>query len=225
MLANDTTEPQTDMPITPEPEANQAQPTPEPSANPVEPAGYWAGVAELFSICDKQRGVYSARELARTFSNSDTAVRKAHKALTQAVSADVMRVDEKFTELGKALMQAYFQRAEQITGAAWIHKLAEVVGALPQSVTAAPKESVADSHKARKERLEQQRGAIVLSAQNKLEALVAELEADDFGSDEVDEAEIELARERAYEREMALQIAALEGRMQARKDLRKRLEP
>ncbi|MBD2261396.1 hypothetical protein [Pseudanabaena sp. FACHB-2040] len=224
MLIDEGTEQQTEKSSNIEPNENQEQTTPEPAANQVEPINYWSEIGSLFSTHDKADGAFSARELAREFGVSDTAVRKAYKALIQVVSSDLLKADDKFTELGKSLMQAYFQRADQLTGAAWIHGLAEVVGALPEAVTTIPKESVAENWKTRKEELEKERGAIVLSAKNKLDALVAEIDADDLGEVEAGEAELELIRERAYEKEMARQLAEIEGRLQARKDIRKRLQ-
>lgn len=177
-------------------------------------------IKDLFQACDRATPAFTAVSVALSAGVTDAAVGKARKAIKQVLPEDVIFRDKKFTELGKVLIEQYFQRPEFISGAAWIHKLQKVVGALPTASVDSPADpkgfwsSVTQDKKV-------ETSALALRANSMLTQIRELNNYDDIGDDDAFEAELALREQLAYERELALQLAAVRGRAQARQDVRR----
>jgi hypothetical protein len=153
---------------------------------------------------------------------SDTAVRKALKAFKQVLPEAILMADNKrLTELAQALMAQYFSRPEGMTGAEWIYELRQVIGALPEAMISPPSATPNDHWDRVKADQQKECTALATTAESQLERLRSLLDSDDIGEDESFELELKRRRELAYKREIALQLAEVEGRAQARMDIRK----
>lgn len=184
--------------------------------NQVEPDA--AAIESAIQTC-RRVAEFTAVQVAQSCGVSDVAVGKARKALKQVLPEDILFVDRKFTELGKVLIEQYFQRGE-MTGAAWIHWLGQVVGAMPSAIVDAPPDPSRHWDAVAQEK-RQESSALARRSESMLAQIQSLMTADELGEDAAFDAEIERARELAYERELALQLAAAQGRAQARADIRK----
>ena len=108
-----------------------------------------------------------------------------------------------------------------MTGAEWIYELRQVIGALPESMISAPSATPNDHWDRVKADQQKECTALATTAESQLERLWSLLDSDDIGEDESFELELKRRRELAYKREIALQLAEVEGRAQARMDIRK----
>jgi hypothetical protein len=171
---------------------------------------------------NKTEGIFTAVAIANASGVSDTAVRKALKAFKQVLPESILMADNKrLTELAQALMAQYFSRPEGMTGAEWIYELRQVIGALPEAMISPPSATPNDHWDRVKADQQKECTALATTAESQLERLRSLLDSDDIGEDESFELELKRRRELAYKREIALQLAEVEGRAQARMDIRK----
>lgn len=173
-----------------------------------------------FKECDRSQGRYTAVAIAGMVKVSDTAVRKAFKALKQVVSEGHLANGSKYTEFCKTLMTQYFQRPPEMNGAEWIYELQSVVGALPEAVVSGPVQSTDSYWKQRRSELNNQSSALATRSQSMLARIRQENDFEEFGDDEAFEAELQATEELAYERELRRQVAIINGRNKARQDIR-----
>ncbi|HEY9881662.1 MAG TPA: hypothetical protein V6D29_24640 [Leptolyngbyaceae cyanobacterium] len=185
-----------------------------------DPAAVRAQIEHAFKACDRDGNRYTAVAVAAIAKVSDTAVRKAFKALKQVVPEGQLMTASKYTELCKTLMVLYFQRPQTMNGAEWIHELQTVVGAIPESLIQGPTVNTAHYWKQRQTELGQQTSALATRSQAMLAFVKEQNDLDDLGDEDVFEAELATLKELAYERELRRQIAVIEGRNQARHDVR-----
>lgn len=185
-----------------------------------KPVSVRTQIEQAFQTCDRDGTRYTAVAIAAIARVSDTAVRKAFKALKQVVAENQLVIANKYTDLCKTLMVLYFQRPQTMNGAEWIHELQTVVGAMPQSLIQGPTVNTAHYWKQRQTELGQQTSALATRSQAMLAFVKEQNDLDDLGDEDAFEAELVTLRELAYERELHRQIALIEGRNQARHDVR-----
>jgi len=178
---------------------------------------------ELAYEQDRTQGRYSAVAISKLADVSDTAVRKAFKAIKQVVSEGFLVVSGKYTEMCKTLMLSYFQRPADMNGAQWINELQSIVGAMPLSNVSGPTVKTSDYWRQRQDEAQQQSTALSVRSSSLLSYVVAEMDADDLGDEDSFDVELATLKEQAYERELRRQIAVIEGRNQARQDIRSKI--
>ena len=190
---------------------------------PIEPEANFdrTAIKDALLHSDKSQGVYTAVAIASASSVTDTAIRKALKQLKQVLPEESLVAENKrLTDLAQALMYQYFRRPDDMSGAAWIYELRQVVGALPESEVSVP--ITPDKHwKEVVEDAEQECTALSLNSEAMLARLRALQDSDDIGDDEAFEAEKKRIEEVAYQRQVALELARLQGAARARADIRK----
>lgn len=165
--------------------------------------------------------VYTAVSIAAACLVSDAAVGKARKALSHVLPAEAVFADRKFTELGKILMQQYFQRGD-MSGAVWFNELKAIAGAMPSSVVNTP--GSVDPSKfwgGVTEEREAESTALAVRGSSLLDRLRATIDSDDFGSDQAFDAELELHYQHGYEQGLKLVQARFQGRSAAQKDVQR----
>lgn len=202
----------------------------EPSTNPKSEPNDHSEPEQMFDTslmrialeaCDRVTGAHSAAGLAKEANVSDTAVRKAFKALKQRLPERILMENGKYTDLGKNLVLQYFSRPNTINGAQWIGYLADLLAALPKSVVAEP--TVVDNAAYWKTvQNEHQSTSLTLRTVNseKLAQIHAMNDDDALGSDDAWEAELQAIRDFAYQRQLDREMAAAEGRQDARNHVR-----
>lgn len=202
---------------------HQSNPDRTETEPPIEPESNFnrTEIEDALLHSDKTDGVYTAVAIANASQVTDTAVRKALKQLKQVLPEESLIAENKrLTDLAQALMYQYFRRPEIMAGAAWIYELRQVVGALPESQVSVP--VTPDKHwqevvdEAGKECT-----ALALNSDAMLARLRALQDSDELGDDEAFEAEKKRIEEVAYQRQVALELAKLQGAARARADIRK----
>ncbi|NEQ45599.1 MAG: hypothetical protein F6K00_19470 [Leptolyngbya sp. SIOISBB] len=191
----------------------------EPESNPVR-STIRTTVEPILKNSDTSSGKYTAVAVSKVIGKTDTAVRKAQKALKQAIDESLLVIDGRYTELCKSLMVAYFQRPDSMNGAEWINELTQIAGAVPEASVASPlNPSIGWDERKRDET--RQSSAIATRSQALLAQVREFQDLDDIGDDEAFEAEKNRREELAYERELQLQLATIKGRARARQDVRR----
>ena len=172
--------------------------------------------------CDRITGAHSAAGLAKEANVSDTAVRKAFKALKQRLPERILMENGKYTDLGKNLVLQYFSRPDTVNGAQWIGYLADLLDALPKSVVAEP--TVVDNA-AYWQTIQNEHQSTSLTLHTVNSETLAQIHAmnddDVLGSDDAWEAELQAIRDIEYQRQLKRELAAAEGRQAARNHVRK----
>lgn len=209
--------------------ATEVEPNHESSPDPTEPE-LWIKPESNFNRTEienallhsgKTEGIYTAVAIANASNVSDRAVSKVLKQFKQVLPEEILIAENKrLTDLAQALMYQYFRRPEDMSGARWIDELRQVVGAIPESRVSAP--VIPDKHwREVVEDAEKQSTAIALHSDAMLAKLRALQDSDDIGDDEAFEAEKKRVEEVAYQRQVALELAKLQGAARARSDIRK----
>ncbi|MEM6598971.1 MAG: hypothetical protein AAF635_12585 [Cyanobacteria bacterium P01_C01_bin.69] len=177
-------------------------------------------VEPILKTADRTNGKHTAVAISKVVGKTDTAVRKAQKALKQAIDESLLVNDGRYTDLCKDLMVAYFQRPESTNGAEWINELTQIAGAVPEaSVNFPVNPSLGWDEQKRSE--VRQSSAIATRSQALLAQVREFQDLDDIGDDEAFEAERQRREELAYNRELELQLATIKGRTRARQDVRR----
>lgn len=200
-------------------ESNSDRTTVEPESNQVSSV-VRTTVEPLLKTTDRVNGKYTAVAVSKIVEKTDTAVRKAQKALKQAIDESFLVVDGRYTELCKSLMVAYFDRPENINGAEWVNELAQIAGALPETSVDLPVNPALGWDEQKRQEAKQS-SAIATRSQALLAQVREFQDLDDIGDDEAFEAERTRREELAYERELQLQLATIKGRARARQDVRR----
>lgn len=201
--------------MTTEPESNQ-KPIHDQTAS-----GFDSNlITNLFQTCDRSNPTFTAVLVAASAGVTDAAVGKARKALKQVLPEEII-FNKKFTELGKVLIEQYFQRPESLSGAAWIHQLRQVVGALPSTSVSSPAADPKSFWAGVSQDRQAETTALALRSSSLLSQLQELNNYDEIGDDDAFEAELARRQELAYEREIRLELAAAQGRAKARQDVRR----
>ena len=177
-------------------------------------------IEQALSTLDRTQGRHTAVSVSNEAKVSDTAVRKAFKAIKQVLPEEILVQGSRYTELSRSLMLAYFKRPDWMNGATWINELESVAGALPDPSISSPALDASKYWEERQQELGQESSALALRSESLLAYVREQSDLDDLGDEEAFEAELEALRERSYNREVRRQVAVIEGRNQARQDLR-----
>ena len=170
---------------------------------------------------NRDQGIHSAMQLGKDANVSDTAVRKAFKALKQHLPERILIRDGKYTDLGKNLVLQYFGRPENVNGAQWINCLSDVLASLPETLISEPQdvdyleqwETARKEHESTSLSLRSE-SAVNLARYHQL------MEDDDFGSDVAWQAELQAIKDLSYTREIQRNLAMAEGKYEAREHLK-----
>jgi PDZ domain-containing secreted protein len=192
--------------------------TTEPGSN--DTTNQFRTLVELAYEQDRTQGRHTAVAIAAVAKVSDTAVRKAFKAIKQVLSEGLLLVSGKYTDMAKTLMLSYFQRSESMNGAEWISELQAVVGAMPISNVNTPGQGSAEYWERKQRESMQQSTALATRGQAMLGYVQSQNDIDELGDDDAFEAELTMIRELSYERELRRRVAGIEGRNQARQDIK-----
>lgn len=166
---------------------------------------------------DRDVGMHSAVNVAKEADCSDTAVRKAFKAIKQHIPESLLMKNSKYTDLGKNLCLQYFARPKGVNGAQWVNALAEALASMPESVISEPVEANPKGFWDEvKSSYQQESNALVLSSQSMLSQIRQMNDEDFLGGDEAFDAELQAIRDREYKRQLQREFAAAQGRQTAR---------
>lgn len=201
-------------------ESNLNEGSTEPPANP-EPTFDRTDLETALTHSGKTEGIFTAVGVANACQVTDTSVRKALKAFKQVLPEEFLIAENKrLTELAQTLMYQYFRRPDSMTGAEWIYELGQVVGAMPESVVSRAADGSKHWNKVVSD-TQKECTSLATTSESMLSRFRVLQDLDDLGDDEAFEAAKIRARELAYQRQIALELAAAEGRAQARADIRK----
>jgi len=191
-------------------------PTNEPQSVPNSYAVVPSEWYEILPSLEFRTGSKTKSAIARQTGKTEGAVRKAIKAIQQAMPVDALEQNKKVTELGAFLVVKLFERPDEMAVAQWVESLKDCVGALPNPAiwTAGSTETVSRSARNKSE----ESAALALQNEGDLDDLLNEYISYVDAEEEEQEADFDLEYQKAYQSEQKRLKLKLQAKIKARSD-------